>query len=256
MNLLKTKGVFFFISVLITTILGVFLTHKLELDRSFYRYTVIIPGFLALLFLFSSKLSDIRYTEFLKQFKISSVTVKWLLLSLVLYALLSYLASAVSMLAFNGKFVLIPSFQIPLSKVWLIFVLAFFEEIGWRGFGLPHLLKKSSFIKSSLIVGIIWGLWHLPGYLVNFGAPTDIPFVIFWLWVVASSFIFTWLYLKSNANVWTAVLLHFGANMALQLYPIMPSPAGTSATFYIMTILVCITAIILSINKIKLKTLS
>lgn len=249
MSITKSKGSIYLVITLIITALSVFLINQLELDKSFYRYTVGIPGVLALMFLPFSRLSVMKYSTFLKQFKISNYTIRWLLISLLFYTLLSYLASLISYLAFKGNFVWIPSFGIPLSKVVLIFVLAFFEEIGWRGFALPQLLKKFSFITSSLIIGVIWALWHFPGYLVGFGAPNDIPFEVFFLWVTASSFIFSWLYIKSKGNVWTAVLLHFGANMALQLYPIMPSPAGTKATFYILTILVIGIAIFLSIQQ-------
>ena len=36
------------------------------------------------------------------------------------------------------------------------------EELGWRGFALNELQKKHSPIKSSIIIGFWWGLWHLP----------------------------------------------------------------------------------------------
>lgn len=255
MQTLKTKGAIYLISVLLVTALGVVLIHFIDLQRNYYRYTVAIPGVLAILFLFSSKLSDMQLSDFFKQFLIPSKSIKWLVISLLAYSFLSYWASGVSAFAVDGNFVLIPENQIPVSKIFLIFTLAFFEEIGWRGFALPHLIKKYGFILSSLAVGVIWALWHFPGYLVNFGAPSDIPFIVFSVWIVASSFIFTWLYLKSNNNVWTAIMLHFGANMALQLYPIMPVPAGTSATFYIITISVVIIAIILSTKSINKKIL-
>ncbi|MEQ8238885.1 MAG: type II CAAX endopeptidase family protein [Cyclobacteriaceae bacterium] len=245
MKMLKTKGAIYLISVLLVTILGISIIHHSDLPRNYYRYTVAIPGVVALLFLFSARLSDISISEFFQQFLIPVKSIKWLILSSITYSLLAYWASGTAALVFGGNFVLIPNFQIPLSRVYIIFVLAFFEEIGWRGFGLPHLMKKHGFILSSLVVGVIWALWHLPGYLVNFGAPNDIPFIVFSIWVVAASFIFTWLYVKSSNNIWTAILLHFGANMALQLYPIMPVPAGTSATFYIMTISVLLVAIAL-----------
>ena len=36
------------------------------------------------------------------------------------------------------------------------------EEIGWTGFALPRLLAKKNFLTSTIIVGVSWGLWHLP----------------------------------------------------------------------------------------------
>lgn len=251
MKVIKSKGSIYLVATLLITALLVFIIHQFQLERSFYRYTVAIPGVLGVIFLCSKKLSEINFNIFFKQFKVTENSVKWLFISLITYSLLAYLASGISYIFFSGKFILIPSFSIPLSKVWIIFVLAFFEEIGWRGVALPQLLNKFGFVKSSLLVGLIWALWHFPGYLVGFGAPNDIPFVIFCIWVIASSFIFSWLYVKSNCNVWTAILLHFGANMALQLYPIMPQPAGTIATFYILTLLVILLAFLALIHNIK-----
>lgn len=246
MEIIKSKGSIYLIVTLILTALFVFIIHQFQLERNLYRYTVALPGVLGIVFLCSKKLTEINFKFFLKQFKVSGNVIKWLFLSLVVYFLLAYLASGISYLFFDGTFVLIPKFRIPLSKVWVIFVLAFFEEIGWRGVALPQLLKRFGLVKSSLAIGIIWAFWHFPGYLVGFGAPNDIPFIVFCIWVIASSFIFSWLYVKSNHNVWTAILLHFGANMALQLYPIMPQPAGTIATFYILTLLVILIAFLIS----------
>ena len=45
------------------------------------------------------------------------------------------------------------------------------EEIGWRGFALPRLQKRHNALIATLIVGILWALWHLP--LVFFGRQPD-----------------------------------------------------------------------------------
>ena len=37
-----------------------------------------------------------------------------------------------------------------------------FEENGWRGFALPLLLQRFSPLKATLILGLLWGLWHFP----------------------------------------------------------------------------------------------
>lgn len=38
------------------------------------------------------------------------------------------------------------------------------EEPGWRGFGLPHLLETHSPVRATLIIGLVWGVWHVPIY--------------------------------------------------------------------------------------------
>lgn len=80
------------------------------------------------------------------------------------------------------------------------------EEIGWRG----YLLRKSksavkSFWLRSLISGAIWGVWHLPIYLL---AETPvISILIFLINVCFLSICYTWIYEKKN-SVWPTALAH------------------------------------------------
>jgi len=58
------------------------------------------------------------------------------------------------------------------------------EEIGWRGFALPRLQKKFSPLKSSMILGVMWSLWHLP-------VKIDVLFSSSWTYALSFYFIFT-----------------------------------------------------------------
>jgi membrane protease YdiL (CAAX protease family) len=55
--------------------------------------------------------------------------------------------------------------------LWLLFYLLITgplcEELGWRGFALPRLLKRFSPFTASLALGVIWGVWHLPSFFVS-----------------------------------------------------------------------------------------
>lgn len=68
-NLLKNHGLIFLVIVLIVTTLSVFLIHQFNFERSLYRFTVALPGVLALLFIGLNKKTDtFNYSTFLKQF--------------------------------------------------------------------------------------------------------------------------------------------------------------------------------------------
>jgi uncharacterized protein len=47
----------------------------------------------------------------------------------------------------------------------------FFEEIGWTGFALPRMLTRRSVVATGLILGVLWGTWHMLGdYWGNVGS--------------------------------------------------------------------------------------
>src|SRR5574337_857223 len=57
---------------------------------------------------------------------------------------------------------------LPAQFLWLLFYLLttgpLGEELGWRGFALPRLLKRFNPFVASLVLGAIWGVWHLPSF--------------------------------------------------------------------------------------------
>lgn len=82
------------------------------------------------------------------------------------------------------------------------------EEVGWRGYLLPLLLKRHNSLLSSIILGTLWGFWHAGDYGEGIG------FLLFVVSTIALSIIMTWLYHKSNGSVLVAILFHFIYNLA------------------------------------------
>lgn len=117
----------------------------------------------------------------------------------------------------------------------VIFLIAVGEEYGWRGFLLPRLLNKFSVFESSLILGLIWGLWHFPGYLIGTGVPQQMNFLIFLLWVILGTLFISWIYYYTR-SVLTSILAHMGANAAFNYLPILPEFTGNMKTFWIFLI--------------------
>jgi membrane protease YdiL (CAAX protease family) len=96
----------------------------------------------------------------------------------------------------------------------IIFVLVVGEELGWRGYALPKLLARVSPVAASLILGVLWGVWHLPTFFVP-GAPQyGLPIPAFVILTMAYSILFTWVYLHARGSVLIATLLHGAINLS------------------------------------------
>jgi membrane protease YdiL (CAAX protease family) len=109
------------------------------------------------------------------------------------------------------------------------------EEIGWRGFLVPELARRSSFLGTSLVSGILWAVWHYPLILwgkIGDGTPVWYRLLCFTIMVMGLSVAFAWLRLRSG-SLWTGVLLHAGDNLFI-LAIFTPLTADTGSTRYIV----------------------
>jgi len=83
------------------------------------------------------------------------------------------------------------------------------EEFGWRGVALPLLQRKFSPLLAGLILGVIWGIWHIPAFLMSGTLQSTWSFAPFFLGVVAISVILTPLFNASRGSLLIAVVYHF-----------------------------------------------
>ena len=85
------------------------------------------------------------------------------------------------------------------------------EEVGWRGFALSHLQKRHNALIATLIVGVLWGLWHLP--LLFLASPmSEYPFLWFTI-IVANAFIYTWIYNSTKGSILLVAIFHASGNI-------------------------------------------
>jgi membrane protease YdiL (CAAX protease family) len=96
------------------------------------------------------------------------------------------------------------------------------EEFGWRGFALDPLLQRFGTLGGSVLLGLLWGLWHLPLYLMpgTWHAAMGFRLAGFWTFLVLNiglALVMTWVYLATGRSILTAILLHFAANFSSQL---------------------------------------
>ncbi|MCM0650157.1 CPBP family intramembrane metalloprotease [Clostridium swellfunianum] len=86
------------------------------------------------------------------------------------------------------------------------------EEVGWRGLLLPLVEEKYPLFKSSIIVGVLWGAWHLNFTGGIFG------FILYTISIVFVSAIMTWIFNKTDKNMTLMVLEHFCFNLFSHIF--------------------------------------
>jgi hypothetical protein len=112
----------------------------------------------------------------------------------------------------GGLFAAMPSFT---SFRSVLAALAFaaikgpVEEFGWRGLALPLLQRKMAPVWASLVLGVIWGLWHLPAFLVGGTQQSAWAFTPFFIGAVALSVIVTAMFNSSGGSILLPVIFHF-----------------------------------------------
>lgn len=113
------------------------------------------------------------------------------------------------------------------------------EEIGWRGYALPMLQRKMSPFIAAILVGIVWGFWHLPAFFLS-GVPQGAwSFMPFFVGTIALSIFATGLFNASRGSILLPALLH------LQLI----NPLWPDAQPYDTVFVVIAASIILWLNR-------
>ena len=83
------------------------------------------------------------------------------------------------------------------------------EELGWRGFALPLLQRRLAPVWSALILGMVWGFWHLPAFLLSGTQQSAWSFTPFFLGTIAISLIAASLFNSSRGGILPVAVLHY-----------------------------------------------
>ena len=108
------------------------------------------------------------------------------------------------------------------------------EEFGWRSYAVPALGTKLGWRTASLLIGVIWGLWHVPWFFTEGTAQSQMPFVVFMLNIIAGSVLFSWLFMRSAGSVIPALIAHTSLNAFAGILSIIPT-AETSRPYTLVT---------------------
>lgn len=145
------------------------------------------------------------------------VDAKWWLAAVVGQPVLLVLAALVSNLVSDSKVTPEPlvSANAFIVNTIMLLIATLGEEIGWRGVALPSLQGQNSAVKSSVVLGLLWGIWHIPFWLL---LDTFDQFGIGYLglnllFVVPLTFYITWFFNHSRQSLLLPVMLHLTFNI-------------------------------------------
>jgi CAAX protease family protein len=112
----------------------------------------------------------------------------------------------------------------------------FFEEIGWTGFAFPKMSLKLPALPAAILLGLLWGLWHVPvinflGTAVPHGAYWPHLFVAFTAAMTAMRVLISWLY-SHTKSVLLAQLMHACSTGSLVVFSPPTANAPQEAFWY------------------------
>jgi len=108
----------------------------------------------------------------------------------------------------------------PVQFVFVVFLGGGQEELGWRGFALPRLQAAYGGTVASLVIGVIWAVWHLPVFAIPAASQYGQAFLPYAVGVLGFSVLLTWLFNGTGGSVLLAMLFHASLNASSTLYPI------------------------------------
>jgi uncharacterized protein len=182
--------------------------------------------------------SDLK--SIIARYKIWRVESKWYFISIFLVIMIS-LVSLLLQTVFLDKSIgeghaLYDMYQemglallavLPLVYVAQIFTSPLLEEFGWRGYLQPRLQKIFGVLPASIIIGVIWGSWHLP-LIFAYGHNLVIAIIS----IVCHSILMGWILNSTKGSMLMMLLFHASINVGVN----MLSPGHDSVIMLIITV--------------------
>ena len=202
----------------------------------------LIPPVVAISLLYSQHSADERKSYWRRVIDFKRITGKWYAVIFLTAPVLASLAMLMDLIAggIGAKpeaatmFITQPLSVIPFAMYMLLFG-PLPEELAWRGYALDKLQNRWNALTSSILLGVIWTVWHLPLFFIpgsyqhGLGLGTQ-GFWLFMLDKIPQSILITWVFNNNRRSTWSAVLFHFMINFLGELVEL----STRSEIFYII----------------------
>jgi membrane protease YdiL (CAAX protease family) len=104
------------------------------------------------------------------------------------------------------------------------------EEIGWRGYALPRLAERIGYALGSVVLGLIWALWHLPLFFLPGADKYGQSFPVWALGSTALSVALAWVYTHTNGSLLLTMVMHSAVNQTIGIVPSASASASNPFT--------------------------
>jgi uncharacterized protein len=206
-----------------------------------YRYAFFFLGGLGptlsvLLFVLGSKSPELKRDFFNRLTSLRRSKPRYFLIAALLFPALAVLSVFVSTLFGQSlnQLAVVGDFMLWLP---LLFAAPLSEEPGWRGYGVESLRSKFGVFASTLILAVLWSLWHWPLpfikgtyqydvahtqpiYILNFLVDQPMYILNFFFGMIPLTFIFNWVYYRSNRSILAIILIHISLNATPEMLSI------------------------------------
>ncbi len=209
------------------------------------------PSVVSLILLYLNKESDKK--EFWNRvINFSRIGFSWFGIIIVVALSASLLAILIAYLFKFGEsnFAGIRNFFTNPSLIFLTLslnlVAVFFEEVGWRGYALDKLQLNFSALLSSLFLGLIWAVWHIPLFFIKGTYQNELGFnsYQFWLFmfnIIIQSILITWVFNNTNRSILAVIFFHFFVNFFGEMFDLGDkTEIVRSVLFFVYALLVII----------------
>jgi len=195
-------ALFVFLPDLMTNLVG-----PLSGNHPLFFLAVYAPAIAALVIIFRYA-GIVGVRRFLKRLTLSECPAPWTIFLLVGLPVIFFGGSALNGNLFNDPLP-ITSSRALVTALLLAAIKGPVEELGWRGFALPLLQRRLAPVWSALILGAIWGFWHLPAFMLSGLQQSAWSFAPFFAGTIAISLIATSLFNATRGSILIAAVFHF-----------------------------------------------
>ncbi|MDE6743262.1 MAG: CPBP family intramembrane metalloprotease [Lachnospiraceae bacterium] len=211
------------------------------------------PSVTALFLVFLTYSKEEKRDYFRRCFSFRYMGLKWLVFIIIFFALISFLGLIISTkllgLEMPGMDFLYAIIRNPVNilPILLISLLSgpLNEEFGWRGYSLDKLFMRFGFVGATLILGFLWGIWHLPWYFTPGQAQYDLlqtspmDAILYIPSIMMLNFVVSYVYVKTKRSILAGALTHMFGNL-LNSQLLSPYSVEVGMTIRVIKVIFCI----------------